>query len=33
MIHVVKDVNFDSYANDDTIYQSGRYVDDVINDL
>ena len=30
---VVKDVNFASYADDNTIYQSGRNVDDVINDL
>ena len=33
IILVVKDVNFASYADDNTIYQSGRYVDDVINDL
>ena len=33
MILVVKDVNFASYADDNTIYQSARYVDDVINDL
>ena len=30
---VVKDVNFASYADDNTIYQSGRNVDDLINDL
>ena len=30
---VVKDVNFASFADDNTIYQSGRNVDDVINDL
>ena len=30
---VAKDVNFASYVNDNTIYQSGRNVDDVINDL
>ena len=30
---VVKDVNFASYADVDTIYQSGRNVDDVINNL
>ena len=30
---VVKDVNFASYADDNTIYQSGRNVDDVTNDL
>ena len=30
---VVKDVNFASYAGDNTIYQSGRNIDDVINDL
>ena len=30
---VVKDVNFASYADVDTIYQSGRNVDDIINNL
>ena len=30
---VAKDVNFASYVDDNTIYQSGRNVDDVINDL
>ena len=30
---VVKDVNLVSYADDNTIYQSGRNVDNVINDL
>ena len=30
---VVKDVNFASYANDNTINQSCRNVDAVINDL
>ena len=30
---VFKDVNFASYADDNTIYQLGRNVDDVINDL
>ena len=30
---VVKDVNFASYDDDNTIYQSGRNADDVINDL
>ena len=30
---VVKDINFASYADDNTSYQSGRNVDDVINDL
>ena len=30
---VVKDVNFASYADDNTIYQSANNVDDVINDL
>ena len=30
---VVKDVNFASYADDNTIYQSGRNVDNVINNL
>ena len=30
---VVKDVNFASYADDNTIYQSGKTVDDVINGL
>ena len=30
---VVKDVNFASYANDNTFYQSCRNVDDVTNDL
>ena len=30
---VGKDVNFASFADDNTIYQSGRNVDDVINDL
>ena len=30
---VVKEVNCASYADDNTICQSGRYVDDVINDL
>ena len=30
---VVKDVNFGSYADDNTIYQSGRNVDDFTNDL
>ena len=30
---VVKDINFASYADDNTIYQSGRNVNDVINDL
>ena len=30
---VVKDVNFAIYADDNTIYQSGRNVDDVIYDL
>ena len=30
---VVKDVNFASYTDDSTIYQSGRNVNDVINDL
>ena len=30
---VVKDVNFASYADDNTIYQSGRNVDGFINDL
>ena len=30
---VVKDVNFASYADDNTIYQSGRNANDVINDL
>ena len=30
---VVKDVNLASYADDNTIYQSGRNVDNVINDL
>ena len=30
---VVKDVNFASYADVDSIYQSGRNVDDVINNL
>ena len=29
---VVKDVNLASYSDDNTIYQSGRNVDDVIND-
>ena len=29
---VVKDVNFAGYAYGNTIYQSGRNVDDVIND-
>ena len=29
----VKDVNFASYADDNTIYQPGRNVDDVTNDL
>ena len=28
---VIKDVDFASYADDNTIYQSGRTVDDVIN--
>ena len=32
LIHV-KDVNFASYADDNTIYQSGKTVDDVINGL
>ena len=30
---VVKDVNFASYADVDTIYRSGRNVDDIINNL
>ena len=30
---VVKDVRFASYADDNTIYQSGRNVGNVINDL
>ena len=30
---VIKDVDFASYADDNTIYQSGRTVDDVINGL
>ena len=30
---IVKDVNFASYTDDNTIYQSSRSVDDVINDL
>ena len=30
---IVKYVNFACYADDNTIYQSGRNVDDVINDL
>ena len=30
---VVKDVNFSSYADDNTIYQSGKTVGDVINSL
>ena len=30
---VVKDVNFASYADDTAIHQSGRNVDDVVNDL
>ena len=30
---VAKDVNFASYVDDNTVYQSGRNVDDVINDL
>ena len=30
---VVKDVNFASYADDNSIYQSGRNVNDIINDL
>ena len=30
---VVKDVNFASYVDDNIIYQSGKTVDDVINDL
>ena len=30
---VVKDVNFANYAHDNTIYQLGRNVDNVINDL
>ena len=29
----VKDLNFASYADDNTIYQTGRNVDDTINDL
>ena len=29
---VVKDVNFASYTNNNTIYQSGRNVDDIIID-
>ena len=33
LLLVVKDVNFANYADDNTIYQSGRNVDDVINDL
>ena len=30
---VVKDINFGSSADDNTIYQSGKTVDDVINGL
>ena len=30
---VVKDVNFTAYADDNTIYQSGKIIDDVINRL
>ena len=30
---VIKDVNFSSYADDNTIYQSSKIVDDVINSL
>ena len=30
---VVKDLNFASYADDNTIYESGKTVDDVINGL
>ena len=30
---VVNDVNFSSYADDNTIYQSGRNVDDIMNYL
>ena len=30
---VVKDVNFPSYTDDNTIYKSGRNVDDVTKDL
>ena len=30
---VAKDVNFASYVDDNTVYQSGRNVDVVINDL
>ena len=30
---IVKYVNFSCYTDDNTIYQSGRNVDDVINDL
>ena len=30
---VVKDVNIASYADVDTIYRSGRNVDDIINNL
>ena len=33
LVLVVRDVNFASYADDNTVYQSGRNVDDVINDL
>ena len=33
LVLVVRDVNFASYADDSTVYQSGRNVDDVINDL
>ena len=29
----VRDLNFASYADDNTIYQTGRNVDDTINDL
>ena len=30
---VVKDVNFTGYADDNTIYQSGKIIDDIINRL
>ena len=33
LLLVVKDVNFASYADDNTIYQSAKSVDDVINGL
>ena len=33
LFFVVKDVNIASYADDDTFYQSGKSVDDVVNGL